>query len=81
MKLLTNSTIEKLVDNLTCRFINAGEFIYKVGDRVDGIYIVFTGKALRKVIVELDETNRIPVSHSETLIKTFSKSYEFKINF
>jgi hypothetical protein len=81
MKMLTNNTIDKLTANITCRFINAGEFIYRVGDRVDGIYLVFTGRAFRKVIVELDETNRIPVSHTESLVKTFSKSYEFKINF
>lgn len=54
IKMLTNHTIEKLTANMTCRFINAGEYIYRVGDKIDGIYITATGRAFRKVIVELD---------------------------
>lgn len=81
LKMLPFATIEKMTASLTCRFINAGDFVYTVGDRVDGVFIVVSGQAFRKVIVEIDESNRIPVSHKESLLKTYSKSYEYKIVF
>jgi hypothetical protein len=51
LKMLSNATMDKLTASITCRFMNTNEFVYRVGDRVDGVFIVYKGKAYRKVIV------------------------------
>ena len=45
------------------------------------MYVLFSGKVVRKVIVEIDQTNKIPLEKFSKLVKVLSKSYEHKIEF
>ena len=45
------------------------------------MYVLFSGKVVRKVIVEIDQTNKIPLEKCSKLVKVLSKSYEHKIEF
>lgn len=40
-----------------------------------------TGMAVRRVIVEIDKMNKIPLKKSSKIVKILSKSYEHKIEF
>lgn len=79
--MISIDSVSRLATNLSCRFLLPGDCVYKVGSEVSGVYFVYTGRVFRKVIVSLDQHNKIPVSHSERLIKSYSKSYEFRIGF
>lgn len=81
LKMVAEETVGRLAANLSCRFLLPGALVYRVGDPVSGVYFVYSGRVFRRVIVSLDQHNRIPVSHSQHLLKTCSKSYEFKIRF
>jgi hypothetical protein len=49
--------------------------LYHFGDDATQLYIVFKGKASRKVIVEVDKVNKIPMLKYSKIVKILSKSY------
>jgi signal-transduction protein with cAMP-binding, CBS, and nucleotidyltransferase domain len=78
-KMFSKKAFEKFMGNLSIKFLNAGEYLYKFGDDARYLHIVYKGKASRKVIVELDKINKIPMLKYSKIIKIMSKSYEHKI--
>ena len=36
--------IERLTSDIKCKFLAPNDNLYKIGDKVDGIYVVKTGK-------------------------------------
>jgi signal-transduction protein with cAMP-binding, CBS, and nucleotidyltransferase domain len=77
--MFSKKAFEKFMGNLSIKFLNAGEYLYKFGDDARYLHIVYKGKASRKVIVELDKINKIPMLKYSKIIKIMSKSYEHKI--
>jgi hypothetical protein len=74
-KMFSKKAFEKFMDHLSIKFFTAGEYLYKFGDEARQIHIVYRGKASRKVIVELDKINKIPMLKYSKIIKILSKSY------
>jgi hypothetical protein len=81
LKMFSKKAFEKFMENISIKFFTAGEYLYKFGDEAKQIHIVDRGKASRKVIVELDRINKIPMLKYSKIIKILSQSYEQKIEF
>ena len=58
-----------------------GELLYMPGDEANCLYVVESGSVARKIIVELDKTNKIPLQGISKLVKVLSRSYEHRIQF
>jgi hypothetical protein len=74
-------TMEKIASSLTLSFLMKGEFLCMSGDNTTDLYLIYSGSAVRKIIVEVDRTNKIPLQHFNKLVKVFSRSYEHRIKF
>jgi hypothetical protein len=58
-----------------------GENIYKIGDEAELLYIIYSGKASRKVVVEIEKINKIPYRRFEREVRILSKTYSHQIEF
>ena len=80
-KMFSERTIQKFTENMTLHYYLKGEKLYKVGDDADFLYIIYTGKVSRKVVIEIEKINRIPCSKFEKEVRILSKSYSHQIEF
>ena len=50
-KMFSERTLQKFTENMTLHYYLKGEKLYKVGDDADFLYIIYTGKVSRKVVI------------------------------
>ena len=78
-KIFTEQALSKIYSSITLHFLTRGESLYLPGEEANDMFILYSGKVVRKVIVEIDQTNKIPLEKYSKLVKVLSKSYEHKI--
>lgn len=39
-----------------------GEKLFRVGDEANILYVIFSGRASRRVVIEIEKINKIPTS-------------------
>ncbi len=56
-----SETLERLTSEVKGRFLAPNDNLYKIGDWVDGIYIIKNGILKKEVIVDIEYANRWPI--------------------
>lgn len=56
-----------------------GEKLFRVGDEANILYVIFSGRASRRVVIEIEKINKIPTSKFEKEVRILSKSYSHQI--
>lgn len=56
--------IARLCSELQGRFLSPFDALYRTGDPIDNVYILKNGILVKKVVVDLEQSNRWPVVHS-----------------
>lgn len=80
-KIFTREAMQKIYASLTLHFFVKGEYLYNPGDEAEYLFVIYSGTVARKIIVELDKTNKIPLQGFSKLVKVMSRSYEHRIQF
>lgn len=80
-KIFHEQALQKIYASLTLHFFVKGENLYCPGDEASSLFVIFSGSVARKIIVELDKTNKIPLQGFSKLVKVLSRSYEHRIQF
>lgn len=45
---------------MTLHYYLKGEKLFKVGDDANLVYVIYSGKVSRKVVIEIEKINKIP---------------------
>ncbi|CAK73896.1 unnamed protein product (macronuclear) [Paramecium tetraurelia] len=73
--------IQRLCEDLKGKFMSAKDCLYKVGDPIDNFYIVKNGILVKKVVVNLEKSNRWPVKTKVWLQNTVATRQEITIKY
>jgi signal-transduction protein with cAMP-binding, CBS, and nucleotidyltransferase domain len=49
--MFSEKTLQKFTENMSLHYYLKGEKLYKVGDDANYLYIIFSGKVSRKVVI------------------------------
>lgn len=66
---------------MTLHYYLKGEKLFKVGDDANLVYVIYSGKVSRKVVIEIEKINKIPTRKFQKQIRILSKSYSHQIEF
>ena len=53
--------ILRLTADLKCRFLAPNDNLFKMEDKIDGIYVLKSGKLVKKVWFNISYANKFPV--------------------
>ncbi|CAD8163715.1 unnamed protein product [Paramecium pentaurelia] len=73
--------IQRLCEDLKGKFMSTKDCLYKVGDPIDNFYIVKNGTLVKKVVVNLEKSNRWPVKTKVWLQNTVATRQEITIKY
>ncbi len=79
--MFSEKTIQKFTENMSLHYYLKGEKLYKVGNDANMLYVIFSGKVSRKVVIEIEKVNKIPTRKFEKEVRILSKSYAHQIQF
>lgn len=50
-KMFSEKTLQKFTSSMSLHYYLRGEKLYRVGDDADFLYVIFSGKVSRKVVI------------------------------
>ncbi|CAD8067435.1 unnamed protein product [Paramecium sonneborni] len=77
----SSQKIQRLCEDLKGKFMSAKDCLYKIGDQIDNFYIVKSGVLVKKVVVNLEKSNRWPVKTKVWLQNTVATRQEITIKY
>lgn len=63
--MFSEKTLQKFSENMSLHYYLKGQKLYKVGDDANCLYVVFSGKVSRRVVIEIEKINKIPYKRFE----------------
>lgn len=71
-KIFTEKTLKKITDSISVHYYLKGETLFMPGQDADALFVVYSGKVARKVTIEIDKINKIPIQKFKKIVRMMS---------